>query len=509
MSESTTPEFLAPAERGSSLKHAKNGDTIRANGAEAATQKHPRAFARRLSLAFASVAALTMVVAALLMSVMWNYQFENWVRENLQTSANGIASTAQVYYPQYGWGLGTIFRLPIYAEYTDVNWQLLDINGEVIWDAAAMQKQALQYMQGHSTTGATAPPDIKRPIFFLQPSGEVVTSPIIAGGKRVGTVRIWAQGTQALLTTRDKQFRQGSLLGLAIAALVAMVFSGGAGFWYSRRLVRPIERITATAQRLQQGDHFARTELDSDDELGYLGRTFDAMADSIEADREMERRLTADVAHELRTPLQAIQATVEAMQDGVLPADEERLGIVRDETRRLSRLTNGILELTRLERGSVAFDIKRIDASMPVSTAVDSLEALVETCELTLSSDISPGVFVKADKDRLQQAIGNLLSNAARYTPAGGHIDVRVRRDTGSAVIEVVDTGIGIAEEDLPRVFSRFWRADGARATATGGLGIGLAVTKEIVERFGGSISAGPRKDGRQGTAFAIRLPLA
>jgi two-component system, OmpR family, sensor histidine kinase BaeS len=281
------------------------------------------------------------------------------------------------------------------------------------------------------------------------------------------------------------------------------------GIWYASRLTRPIERITATAQALQNGDTDARTGLHTDDEIGYLAMTFDAMADSIEADREMERRLTADVAHELRTPLQAIQATVEAMQDGVLPADEERLGIVRDETRRLSRLTNGILELTRLERGSTSFDMQRVDAANPVNSAVDMLEALVETCELTLTKRVAEGVFVEADSDRLQQAVSNLLSNAARYTPAGGHIDVTLRRQAGEAVIEVADTGVGIAEEDLPRVFSRFWRADGARATATGGLGIGLAVTKEIVERLGGTIAAGPRPDGAQGTLFAIRLPLA
>ena len=223
----------------------------------------------------------------------------------------------------------------------------------------------------------------------------------------------------------------------------------------------------------------------------------------------MERRLTADVAHELRTPLQAIQATVEAMQDGVLPADEERLGIVRDETRRLSRLADGILELTRLERRTVPFDVRRVDAGASVRAAIDSLEALVETCELTLTSDISEGVWVRADRDRLQQAVGNLLSNAARYTPAGGRIDVSVRRDEESAIIEVADTGMGISDDDLPRVFARFWRADDARATGTGGLGIGLAVTREIVERLGGGISAGPRTDGAKGARFAIRLPLA
>ncbi len=120
---------------------------------------------------------------------------------------------------------------------------------------------------------------------------------------------------------------------------------------------------------------------------------------------------------------------------------------------------------------------------------------------------MAPGVYVIGDADRLQQAVGNLLGNAARYTPAGGSIGVSVRVDSGCALIEVSDTGIGIAEEDLPHVFSRFWRADAARASSTGGLGIGLAVTKEIVERHKGTIGVNSRTGA--GTKFTIRLPLA
>ena len=469
-------------------------------------RRHPRAFARQLAIAFSAVAGVTVLLAAVLMSVAWNYQFDQYVRDNLSTAASGIASIVADQYPQSGFTYETLSRIPFLGMTSNVGVQVLDAKGTVVYDEASMARHMSDAFQN---TGGAAAPVVTPPKIVLQPSGQVVTAPIIVSGKQVGMVRVWAQGTQALLTSRDVQFRQGALIGLALAALVAIAFAITAGLLYATRLVRPIERITATAQALQEGDHNARTGLRSDDELGFLAQTFDAMADSIEADREMERRLTADVAHELRTPLQAIQATVEAMQDGVLPADEERLGIVRDETRRLSRLADGILELTRLERGTVAFDMRRIDAAAPVSAAIDSLEALVETCQLTLTSVVPEGVFVRADRDRLQQAVGNLLSNAARYTPPGGRVDVIVGRSQGSALIEVADTGMGISEEDLARVFARFWRADDARAAATGGLGIGLAVTKEIVERLGGTISAGPRTDGVRGALFTIRLPLA
>ena len=472
---------------------------------DAAEQRHPHAFARRLAIAFSAVAAATVVIAAVVMSVAWNYQFERYVHDNLTASARDYASYIAEEYPYSQFTLMTFLRGRPFDPTGRVDVQVVDASGKVAYDEEAMLKHVQSAM--NDSNGAAAP-DFAKPAIILQPSGQVVTAPIVVAGKQVGTVRAWAMGTQALLTPRDLQFREGSLWGLTLAAFVAVIFSMAAGAIYARRLVRPIERITATAQALQNGDHDARTGLHANDEIGFLGKTFDAMADSIEADREMERRLTADVAHELRTPLQAIQATVEAMQDGVLPADEERLGIVRDETRRLSRLTDGILELTRLERGTTAFDMRRIDAAAPVRVAVDLLEPLIETCALTLTHDIADEVHVNGDRDRLQQAVSNLLSNAARYTPAGGHVGVRLRRDGDNALIEVADTGMGIADEDMARVFSRFWRADNARATATGGSGIGLAVTKEIVERHGGSISVAHRKGGN-GTVFSIRIPCA
>ena len=466
-----------------------------------------RTFSRRLALAFATVAALTAIFAGILLSAAWSYQFNAYVRDNLQRSADGIAAVVAQAYPLYGgYTIDTLVQIPRFGAMSPVGVQILDQNGKIVYDEATMSQHMQEMAQGTNGTAQNTAGQNQANV-VLQPTGPAVTSPIKVDGKQVGTVRVWSYSAGALLTDRDARFRRGSFMGLAVAGLIAIGFASIAGIWYANRLVKPIERITETAQALRAGDRLARTGLDSDDEIGFLGKTFDEMADSIEADREMERRLTADVAHELRTPLQAIQATVEAMQDGVLPADEERLGTVRDETRRLARLADGILELTRLERGSLPVSLTRTDVSVPVRAAVDSHMVLFETCELTLTTHIAESVFADADSDRLQQAVGNLLSNAARYTPAGGRVDVSVRREAGQAVIEVADTGIGISEEDIGRVFSRFWRADSARAAQTGGIGIGLSVTKEIVERHHGSIGVASRPEG--GTAFTIRLPLS
>ncbi len=459
------------------------------------SDERPRGtFSRRLAFAFATVAAVTALLATVLLSVVWNYQFDQYVRGNLQPVSDAVAQLAAEGYEVWGgWTIQALSVLPQMSTTRGLSVQVFDESGNLIYDDS--DAQSAEDPDGQ-TAGAAA-----------DPQGPAVTAPVVVGGQVVGTVRVWAHGTGAVLTERDVQFRQGSFTAVALAAIVAIVFASIAGVWYARRLVRPIASITAAARSLRQGDREARTALRGDDEISVLGATFDEMADAIEADRQLERRLTADVAHELRTPLQAIQATVEAMQDNVLPADAEHLGIVRNETMRLGRLADAILELTRLERGSLPFTMQEIDAADPVRAAVDASGALIESRDLAFSIDITEGLTILGDTDRLQQAVGNLISNAARYTPAGGQVRVSVVPNGSGVEIAVEDTGCGIAEDDLPHVFSRFWRADSARTSATGGLGIGLAVTKEIVERHRGTI--GVRSVCGEGTRFSIRLPRA
>jgi len=440
--------------------------------------------ASRIGLAFAAVAALTALLAGVLAYVGWNIQFDRYVKDNLEAVATQWASYFATGFEQNGgWG-DWLSSTPRMGMMRGTTVQLLDTDGTVL-----VSQQPMGII-GQPTD---------------QPTGPVVTAPVMHAGVVVGSVRLWSPGQTEALSDLDEQFRRGSSLGLLLAAAVAVIFATIGGALWANRLSRPIERITSVASAMRGGDREARTGLSGDDEIGVLGRTFDEMADAIEADRELERRLTADVAHELRTPLQAIQATVEAMQDGVLPADQERLGVVRDETVRLARLADGILELTRLERGSMPFEMRPVDVADAVRAAVDTLRPLFEAAELSLAEDIADGIVVNGDPDRLQQAVGNLLSNAARYTQAHGAVVVSVRRDGDAAVIRVEDTGIGISEDDLDRVFKRFWRADDARSRATGGLGIGLSVTREIVERHGGSIGVERRPEG--GTAFSMHIP--
>ena len=268
----------------------------------------------------------------------------------------------------------------------------------------------------------------------------------------------------------------------------------------------PINRMTSTARAIKEGDLSARTNLRGDDEIASLGATFDEMAESVEKDRMLERRLITDVAHELRTPLMAIQATVEAMVDGVYEADEERLVTVNSEVQRLGRLVEALLRLSRLENRSNPLKEQVVDVGELIETIVSTHEMFVADSGLTISYEAQPEVLVVGDPDMIRQATANLISNAVRYTPEGGHISVRVKKGDIMASIAVQDTGIGLTREEAKMVFSRFWRADSGRTRESGGLGIGLAVVKEIVDRHGGWVQVEGEKG--KGACFTIHIPL-
>jgi signal transduction histidine kinase len=458
----------------------------------------------QLGLAFAAVAAFTALLVALVLSVTWQGLFESYVQERVQTSATNFAEIAGSAFHTYGrWDESALLWLGDTARANHLRAQVLDVGGTVLVDSGSVA----------GTPGLPGVPDDGQPTATAEPSATaaplnepVVRAPVYVGSIRVGSVVVASLSPGSLLTESDLQFRSASTAGLGLAAALAVALATAAGLLYSRVFARPIERVTATAAALRAGKLDARTGMTGDDAVGGLGKTLDEMAASIEAEREFERRLTADVAHELRTPLQAIQATVEAMQDGVLPADGEHLGVVRNETVRMGRLADSILELSRLENRSLPFRMAPIDLAVPLSRAVEAHRALLESLELNVVTDIAEDCTVSADMDRLTQAFSNLLSNAARYTPEGGTVSVTLHCGPKQAVVTVSDTGIGIPEDQREHIFTRFWRSEAARERSRSGFGIGLAVVREIVEQHAGSVTFRSNEPG-PGTAFEVCLP--
>ena len=238
---------------------------------------------------------------------------------------------------------------------------------------------------------------------------------------------VWSAGRGRFFGEQD--LYTAMLIAAFISVLVAVIV----GIYFANGIVAPVQRISNTVQAIKDGDYSARTHLCSDDEIGRLGQAFDEMADAMERDRELERQLIGDVAHELRTPLMAVQATVEAIQDGVFPADEIRLSTINAETRRLSRLVDALLHLNRLENGTIVAKIAPMNLSDALADLALNHQALIESAELSFDAKIDPEVRIRGDRDLISQATANLLSNAVRYTPEGGSVTLVVTRNHGDA----------------------------------------------------------------------------
>lgn len=459
-------------------------------------------YTTRVTAAFAFIAAMTALVAIGVLSFVWEQHFQTYTQANIYKLAESTAEQIAEIYSDTGTldnvGIATVAGYA--AKLNGVGVKIFDNQtGSVVYDSTIPPSENGNDMPGKDySRGSLAPPP--------GDSDQLAIAPIITDNVAVGSVHMWVYGSEALLSQTDEEFRNNSYQAMVFATALAIVLASCIGFLFARTLVSPINRMTTTAKAIKEGDLSARTELHGEDEIAHLGETFDAMADSIERDRELERRLTTDVAHELRTPLMAIQSTVEAMVDGVFEADEERLETVNSEVQRLSRLVDAILKLSRLESRSTPMKKEVVNVGELIAGIVATHEAFVADSGLTLKYEMEQGVRVLGDADMIRQATANLISNAVRYTSEGGLVTVRVKRGDIMASISVQDTGIGLTPDEAKMVFSRFWRADAGRTRESGGLGIGLSVVKEIVERHNGWVQVEGRKG--EGACFTIHIPL-
>jgi signal transduction histidine kinase len=308
-------------------------------------------------------------------------------------------------------------------------------------------------------------------------------------------------------------FRSGVNEALVVAVLSASFAAIVVSIFISRRVVAPIQAITKASLRIADGHYDQRVGLAGDnpdyaDELAQLAQAFNQMAERLEHTEQMRSQLLGDVSHELRTPLTAIKGSMEALVDGVLPAEPATFVQIEQEADRLQRLVNDLQELSRVEAGAYELDRNPISVETLVHTAIKRMEHQSQGKNISLTYSLAPNLPVlQGDLDRLLQVLLNLLSNAYQYTPVGGEVRVQVTLQGNDVVISVRDNGIGIPAEYIPHLFTRFYRVDKSRSRqAGGGSGIGLTIAKYLVEAHGGRIWAESEGVGK-GSTFAFAVP--
>lgn len=301
-----------------------------------------------------------------------------------------------------------------------------------------------------------------------------------------------------------KKFNYHMKYAIGFMLIIAVIIS----FVMADAISRPVLNVSRMASLMGKGRYRADEDLKSNiTELETLIESIKRLGLGLEEQEELRKRLMSDIAHELRNPLAIIKSHLEAFEDGVWEPTGERIKLTVDEIDRLSKMISEIEKLTSIENAGNGFMPRATDLSNLAETAAVNFDALYRSKSVDLKREIEADVFMAADEARIRQAVENLLSNALRYTDRGGSVIISLKRSGDSVSIKVRDTGIGISEKDLPYIFERFYRTDKSRTRSSGGLGIGLAITKAIVEAHGGRITAESREG--EGSTFTITLPSA
>lgn len=428
----------------------------------------------RLAVGFVAAAVLAVALAAFLGNLGLAPRINEAAHLRLDRSAQHAAElTAAVYRDDGGWTPGAARQLEHLAALDDLRLRVRLRDGRVL---------------------ATGP----------APRGAVVEAPVIVAGSKLATISVSA--ANGSLLTPDERHLHASLDRLHLYAAAAAAFAALlVGLFLAETMTRPLRRIRGAAEALERGELEARVELVAEPEMKAVGGALNRLAETLEHEEELRRASVADLAHELRTPVNGLLQRIEAAQDELLPLPEN-LAAMHDEALRLARLLDDLARLADAEQPGLLVEKQRVDLAAVAGAVAEGFSSRFTEAGIALEVAAEP-VVVSGDPGRLEQIVSNLLSNALRYTDRGGEVAVSVGRAGGEAYVEVKDTGIGIAAEDLRHVFTRFWRSDRSRSRATGGSGIGLAIVRELVRAHDGRIDV-DSAPGR-GSTFRVVLPLA
>ena len=462
----------------------------------------PRCFSFRAKIAvgFAIIAMLSTIIGLVTFSVVWNNTFKQYALDNLNNTATFLCNEISEDYAQSGqFDNNALVSLMHYnGPEQDINICVYDVNENLVYDSSRrnfLLDTRNNQIEGGATQGA-AP----------MREEQSISKDIYCNDVKIGTLTLWTSGKESVLSKQDLEFRESIFSSVLLAGVLMLAISVFAGLIFSNSLFRPIKHISKVANRIKEGDLSARTGLKGNDEIADLGKSFDEMADSFEIAHEHEKRVTSDVAHELRTPLMAMQATVEAMIDGVYEATPERLELINSEVRRLSKMVSRLLELSKLENRIKKPNLETFDVEEKLKMVYELNKTFLKEKNMEFVFNSEGPIEIESDQELVQQAVSNLISNAARYTDEGGAITLSLSKIDDKLQISVADTGIGLDEDEIKMVFDRFWRAHESRERDKGGLGIGLSIVQEIAKSLGGSVSATGEKG--KGACFNIYLPL-
>jgi two-component system sensor histidine kinase BaeS len=443
--------------------------------------------ARRLGLGFAAIALVAALLTALLVNLAFSSRFESYLDQQRSARVDQIARAVTAAYREAeGWDTERLDQLGPALSMAGAEVRLVDAAGETVWATAGSVTSEMAQMHREMTAAG--------------PLADPVTVPITVDGQPRGSVQVALP--EGSVPVADRQFRSAVNRLLLAGGLAVAVVASILGLVFARRVTQPLAELTAAAHDVRAGDRARRAMVTGRDELAELATAFNELAASAERQEALRQSFAADVAHELRTPLAILRSQLEAVQDGVLDLTPALVASLHEETLRLGRLVADLETLTD-DHNSFSLEHVALDLAELVPSVAAGFRHRFAERDLQLDLRLAPAP-VCGDRVRLAQVVTNLLSNALKFVPAGGRVLVSTRSDTNTAFLEVRDDGPGIPEDELPRVFERYFRGSGARAN---GSGIGLAVVGALTRAHDGQVAAANAAEG--GAVITLTLPVS
>ncbi len=447
-----------------------------------------RSITLKLVLAFIAISLLSTVLVVLFTRWRSREEFRSFL---IDQNRPGVVVAFSNYYRQHGSWEGVANSLAIAEQPAPATGAPQFQHGPFTLVDSSTDRVVLAG-EGYRLGGAIPPSDVSNAI------------PIQSGNRTVGFLlinrpvyRIPAPGS-AFLDRINLQILVGALVAIGLALLLAIILS--------RTLTRPIRELTFATQAVASGSPAHQVPVRSRDELGQLANSFNRMSTDLSRSLELRRQMTADIAHELRTPISIILGHAEAVHDGVLPASSETFEIVREEAERLEQLVDDLRTLSMADAGELKLVMEPYEVEELVRGAAKVYAHRARQKQIAIETQADPGLpEIQVDAQRIKEVLSNILDNALRYTPQGGRITLSAGLMENEVEIGIRDTGPGVAADELDKVFERFYRTEAARTREEGGSGLGFAIARSIVERHNGRIWA--ESQPGQGLTVIIRLP--
>ena len=457
-----------------------------------------RSLSWKIGLSLLLVVAVSVGLTAYLTHHRTTSEFSNFMSESRSSYLERTEQTLTDFYTKNGSWSGVQNLIQSLPTFINDRLILADSSGTIIGDTNAQWLgETVQSVGLFKPTSIVVSGQEVGKLYLLS-SGMVIVQFVPPGGALSG---------QPPPSSPEQRFLSHVNTSLIIAGVVGAAVAILLGLFLTRQFTKPIRALKKGAARIAKGDLAYRVDVKSRDEFGELANSFNSMAASLDGSEQSRRRLFADIAHELRTPLSVIGGTVDAMLDGVYEPNADNLNSIKEETEVLITLVGELRDLTLAESGHLKLEFEPTNLAELVRRRVSQADVIARGKNVTLRMDIAEGLpEIEADGRRIEQVVANLLDNALNHTPSGGIVMVAVSRDKDGVLVSVSDTGEGVPAEDLSHIFERFYRVDGARSRKTGGAGLGLAIAKQMVELHGGRIWV--ESEVGKGSKFSFTLPV-